>query len=327
MSDTSHRYSASPSAKDVDEVAADWLQRRHFWNWSEEDEAALETWLASSPAHRVAYLRLDAAWGRAERLAALRHAVQEETSPIPRERNRPGLKIASALVVAAAFGVGAALLLSHGREQTYATQVGGHETVTLADGSQVELNTDTVLRADMSGDQKTIWLDRGEAYFQVKHDVAHPFVVMAGKQRVTDLGTKFVVRRDIKQFEVAVVEGRVRFDTLDSRAPQPAMLIPGDVVVATLDSMSVTRKPARELTSELGWRRGVLVFEHATLADAAAEFNRYNSEKLVIADAAAGRRTIGATLRTNDVELFAHAAQELLGLRVEKRSGEIVISR
>lgn len=327
MSDASRQGLAPASAKDVDERAADWLQRRHFWNWSDEDQAALETWLASSPANRVAYLRLDAAWGRAERLTALRPAAQEEISSAPRKRNMAGLRIAVVIVVAAAFGVGAALLLSRPRERTYATAVGGHETVTLADGSQVELNTDTALRADVSGDQKTIWLDKGEAYFQVKHDAAHPFVVMAGKQRVTDLGTKFLVRRDAAQFEVAVVEGRVRFDTLDSRAPQPAMLIPGDVVVATLASMSVEHKPARELTSELGWRRGVLVFEHTTLADAAAEFNRYNRKKLVIADAAAGRRTIGATFRTNDVELFAHAAQELLGLRVEKRGSEIVISR
>ncbi|HEY5236887.1 MAG TPA: FecR domain-containing protein, partial [Rhizomicrobium sp.] len=199
--------------------------------------------------------------------------------------------------------------------------------VRLADGSQVELNTDTVLRADVSADQRTVWLDRGEAFFQVRHDVAHPFVVMAGKQRVTDLGTKFLVRRDSTRFEVAVMEGRVRFDTLDSHAPQPATLTPGDVAVASANAMLVTRQPAQKLASELGWRHGVLVFEHTTLADAAAEFNRYNSEKLVIADAAAGRRTIGATFRTGDVELFARAAQELLGLRVENRGSEIVISR
>ena len=87
----------------------------------------------------------------------------------------------------------------------------------------------------------------------------------------------------------------MRFDTLDSHAPQPTMLTPGDVVIATAEFDVRDAETVRTLTSELGWRRGVLVFEHTTLADAAAEFNRYNREKLVIADTAAGRRTIGGT--------------------------------
>ena len=80
----------------------------------------------------------------------------------------------------------------------FSTEVGGHETVTFSDGTRIELNTNTVLRARMTTAQRTVWLDKGEAYFQVKHDPAHPLTVIAG-HRVTDLGTEFLVRDDATQ--------------------------------------------------------------------------------------------------------------------------------
>ena len=71
----------------------------------------------------------------------------------------------------------------------------------------------------------------------------------------------------------------------------------------------------------------MLVFKHTTLADAAAEFNRYNREKLVIADPAAAKLTIDGTFPTNDVGAFTDAAQTIFGLQVKNHGDEIVISR
>ncbi len=81
------------------------------------------------------------------------------------------------------------------------------------------------------------------------------------------------------------------------------------------------------MSKSLGWERGLLIFENARLAEVAAEFNRYNVKKLRIADAKTARRTIGASFPTNDVELFADMARDVLGLHVESHGNEIVISR
>jgi transmembrane sensor len=145
---------------------------------------------------------------------------------------------------------------------------------------------------------------------------------MIGNRRVTDLGTDFVIRRDETRLEVAVVRGRVRYDA----AKQTAMLTPGDVVTASGDAMSETKKPVRQLLRRLGWRRGVLVFDTTTLADAAEEFNRYNREKIVVTDPAAAQLTIGGTFPALDVSSFTDVAQDVLGLRVEKHGNDIVIS-
>ena len=60
------------------------------------------------------------------------------------------------------------------------------------------------------GKSREIWLDKGEAYFQVRHDAAHPFVVMAMGHRVEDVGTKFVVRRRADSIEITMLDGRVQ---------------------------------------------------------------------------------------------------------------------
>jgi transmembrane sensor len=180
----------------------------------------------------------------------------------------------------------------------------------------------------MTTDQRVIWLEKGEAYFQVKHDALHPLIVMVDNHRVTDLGTKFLVRHDTARLEVAVLEGRVWFDVPDGRMQPPSLpLAPGQVAIASGRQVSVERKSMRTLTNELGWRRGVLVFRDTTLAEAAAEFNRYNRQKLSVPDPAVGFIKIGGIFEATNVGAFTEVAEDVLGLRVKDHGSEIVISR
>jgi transmembrane sensor len=309
---------AFSNAKDSDLAAAQWLARRNDADWTGAEESEFEAWLAASPVHRVAYLRVEAGWRRAERLMDL---------PQTEEWRPSAFKLAAAFALVAMLGAGSAYVLLTPRDRTYATPVGGHETVSFADGSRIELNTDTVLRARMTTSERVVWLEKGEAYFQVKHDPAHPFVVMAGERRITDLGTKFVVRQDQSRFQVAVVQGRVWLDaSVRQPSRQVALLLPGDVATATAKTMSVRHEAMKTLANQLGWRQGVLVFSHATLAEVAGEFNRYNSRQIVIADPKSANRVIGGTFPARDLDAFTNAVQIAFGLHVRDRGTEIVIS-
>lgn len=317
------------AAKAIDTQAASWIERRHFGPWNEPERAEFDAWLTQSIGHRVAYLRLNSSWKRTERLAALTSA---DVEPLPNSQPKSAkpflMKIAAGFAVLLLAGMSAAYFLLQPRDRIFSTPVGGHEIISFADGSRVELNTDTVLRARMTTDQRVVWLDRGEAYFDIKHDPVHPFVVMIGNHRITDLGTKFSVHRESARMEVAVVQGRVWFDnSVRQTTAQSVLLTQGDVAVATASEMTVTHKSAQALAVELNWRRGLLVFDKAALADVAAAFNRYNHTKLVIGDPAAASVLIGGTFRANDVEDFARLAQTVLGLRVRHDADEIVISR
>lgn len=318
--------SSDTSAKAIRARAAAFvIARREHEKWGVEDQAELDGWLAQSPAHTIAYLRIDSAWGKADRLSALR---------LPRmnsllERMRPMmLRVAAVFALVAILGVVAASFIPRPQDRTFTTPVGGRETVSFTDGTKIELNTNTILRTRMTSDQRIAWLEKGEAFFQVKHDRMHPFIVFAGDRRVTDLGTQFMMRRDERRLQVAVVQGRVWFDASDKQAEaQSALLTPGDVATATVGAMVVKRGPKREVTNALSWRQGVLVFDHTSLAEAVAEINRYNTAKLVVADKDVGRLQIGGTFKATNPELFARAACTMLGLRIENRGNETVISR
>lgn len=306
--------------------AAEWLiKHRDCEAWSAEDEAALNAWLEQSPAHSIAFWRLEDVWSKADRLSALRRPMRE----VPVERARPATAryfVGAALLAAVMAGVGAYAVIP--RSQVYETPLGGREILTLKDGSQIEMNTSTRLRISDRADRREIWLDRGEAYFDVRHDAKRPFIVIAGNHRVIDLGTKFVMRRDPERLEVAVVEGDVRLnrDGADSRGSS-AVLRAGEIATATANSLSVTTRSNAVLSEELGWRRGVLIFRHTTLGEAVAQFNRYNQRKLSIADPATARLRLGGTFPTANVEGFADAAKEILGLRVTRHDDETIISR
>jgi len=307
-------------AKEIDTVASQWIQRRYFWDWSEKEQVELDAWLAESFAHRAAYLRFADIWRRTERLAAVRAPLQPHVSRF----HLRFLRVMAGVIAAGVIGAAAYLLATQPATQKYVTSIGGHENVVLADGSQIELNTDTFLRVSERSGERLVWLDRGEAYFQVHHNASRPFVVMADDRRITDLGTKFVVHNDAERLEVSLVEGRASFDGPDN---QHAVLTPGDVALATAKSVFITRKAAAALDESLSWRRGLLVFNRTALSDAAAQFNRYNRREIVIADRDAGRQLIYGTFPTTDIDAFARLAQAVFRLRVDKRGNQIVISR
>jgi transmembrane sensor len=312
-------------ATELQTRAADWLLERREGEWTAERQAELDSWLEESLAHRIAYWRLDAAWGRADLLTAMRRPAFQRRAG-PKRKAWPLLLRAAAAIIVIGAVAGAVEWFELGQPsaKTYATSVGERERLTLADGSQIELNTDTQVRTEIAAGGRKIWLDRGEAYFEVKHDEKKPFVVMVGDHRIVDIGTKFVVRRDKDGFKVSVLEGVVR---LEDSGAAPKILTKGEVAVANANRTHIVRQTQQELTDAMGWQRGVLVFDHTTLAEVAAEFNRYSTTKIVIADPNTAALTIDGTFPSNNSRAFMRLAQAVLGLTVDDRGGEIVISK
>lgn len=324
MSASSH---LDMNSAQIEAEAAAWLEQKSFAPWSDTDQAQFDAWLSASWSHRVAYWRVEAAWARTERLTALRAPA---TRPVENSSARPRqfFRIAAAAVLVAATGYSSFSYLTAASDTRYSTGVGEHKVLQLSDGSHIELNTRTSLRVSKGVGARKVWLDSGEAYFDIKHDAAHPFTVLVGNRRITDLGTKFAVRKSADEIKVSLTEGKARVDAAEAgSAVGSAVLTPGDVALATPAGVQVLQKPMQELRNELDWRRGMLVFVHATLADVAEEFNRYNTTQLVIADPVAARQKIGATFPAQGINDFATLAQTVLGLRVQRHANEIVITR
>lgn len=322
----------------ISERAAELFANRRFGPWTDEDEAALDAWLAESALNRVAWLRVRTVATCADEIGAL-HDFRANASRHHRDEESGAFRgirkfvfpaaLAASLALLAAGGIPLARYLMRPVEHTYSTDVGGQTLLKFADGTQIELNTSTTVRYRMTTAERTVWLERGEAWFHVAHDAANPFSVIIGNHRVTDLGTEFLIRRNPAQVpgqvEVAVLSGRASLST--EGVPSEASLKAGDDAIATQSSLSITRKTAQELADELAWQRGVLVFRNARLADVVGEFNRYNTTKLVIGDPSIGDLRLSAELQSNDYIAFLNLAEMRLNLRAEREGQDIVISR
>lgn len=314
-------------AMSIEDQAADWsASRRMSTVWSAERQAELDAWLARSPAHRVAYLRIEATWRRTERLAALREPMRKLPAAASVKRMPWGQAVAG-LGIVLLCGITAGNYFARPHGQLIETPRGGQERLLLADGSQVELNTDSAIRVDLSGQTRAVELVRGEAFFKVKHDAQRPFVVRAGSHKVTDLGTKFLMRMTQQSLHVMLMEGKAQLEGNESGNEKAVVLSPGDVAVATAETMRVSKRPVRELSESLAWQHGAIIFRNERLADAVAEFNRYGGQQLVVTGDVAANLKINGTFQTGGAEDFAGITHEIFGLHVKRQNGNIILSR
>ena len=316
-------------ASDIEQRAAEWLMRREEPDWSASDEIGLDSWLQESLAHKAAFWRLDHGWRQADRIGAL--GVDAPEVVHARSRIANWWPLAAAASLAAVLVAGAELNRSAPAHSVaalhFSTPVGGRRIVPLIDGSRVELNTATVVRAAVDGSRREVWLDRGAAYFDVRHLAGRPFVVHAGERTVTVLGTKFAVRRDGEKVTVSVIEGRVKIDDAKQPDEVPAAIITaGDVAIAQGPSTLLAARSEEGVAAALAWRDGILNFDHTSLADAAAEFNRYNSKKIVIEDPETGEIRIGGTFQASNIDAFVRLLHDAYGLRVSASSNQVKLS-
>jgi transmembrane sensor len=312
------------SAEDDERTAAAWLAREDR-GLSAEEADVLAAWLDQSSGHKVAYLRIKAAWRRADRLAALKTPMLAPRANSGFSQIRVRLAVAAALALL--LGGGAWFVLQKppaSAGQNYATGLGGIQALRLADGTQVELNTNTRLHADVTAAARTVMLDSGEAYFDVVHDASRPFTVIAGNRRITDIGTKFSVFRNGDDVRVTVREGKVRVELLD-KSGMPVLADAGHVVVTKGGEALVLTKPDQDIANDLSWRSGMLVFNQQTLAEAAEQFNRYNARQIMV-EGPARRIRIGGSFKADNVDVFVLLLHRGFGLSVNEQGDRIVVS-
>lgn len=349
------------ASREIEDTAAQWLARRESGDWPAAAQAELEAWLARATAHRVAFVRLQAAWTQAARLRALAGAESgvparlgwDEAAPAragaPADAAASPLRAdalsfqarpqparaarwpyaAAAAVATLAVGLGWGWLQYGAVERSsYRTVLGKTDEVALADGSHATLSSDSRIEVALSGAQRRVELAQGEAFFAVAKDPRRPFAVAAGNRRVVAVGTHFSVRRDGADLRVVVTEGTVRLESEPVGGhPQPTTLLPaGSIALAGPNGGVLVRSVAvEEAERYVDWRNGFLVFRDTPLAQAAAEFNRYSARKLVIADDAAGELRVGGNFRWSNAEMFVGLLEQAMPVKAERLPDRIVL--
>lgn len=348
----------------AEDRAAAFLQRRDTGPWTPADEAELSAWLESSTAHRVAFLRTEAAWEAMGRLKALGAGLpprevpapeviiaaaspkvpqRPQASPVPagkprRRRPHKAAAIAASLLAAAGSAFWAHQLWFSG--ERYASPIGGLTSVPLEDGSHIILNTDSQVHVVLSETERHVDLNQGEAFFEVAKDAKRPFVVQARHTRIIAVGTQFSVRRESNgEIQLLVTEGKVRVEggyvtppatgTGSSVAPEsPTNLVSaGEVAHIGLNGMKVRDEAGPQAADALAWRDGYLVFKDTSLAEAVTQFNRYSTRQIVITDPALAQMPLTGRFRATNSEAFISLLEQAFHVRADSSSGRINLSR
>ncbi len=304
---------------DAEARAIDWLVRQRDPDFADWDGFA--DWLAEDDAHAAIY---DAVASLDRDLDALPPSPAPSVVMIPDAPRRPsrrawfGGAMAAAIVgVVSISGLG--LLGGGDRIETLA---GEHRTVTLADGSKIEINGASVVEIDKDR-PRFARLESGEAMFHVVHRDADPFVVETGGARIVDLGTAFnVVRRD-RQTSVAVSEGIVLYNPdrdnvrlvagkgIEARDGDPTPPVIRDVDVANVG----------------GWRSGLLVYNGTPLAVVAEDLKRTAGMQVSIAPEATDLSFRGALIIDKNRDRTIADLAALSGTKAARQGDGWILTR
>ena len=326
--------------------AAEWALRRRS-RLGRKDQAELETWLNQDPSHRSLLDECEATSAQLDRLRVA-------------HRSRPGQPLGQRRVLRIAAGIAALVLLSAAIfwgpqpdplnfTKESATSVGKFKRMTLPDGTQLTLNTDSAVEIVFEPAARRVRLLKGEAYFKVAHAPERPFWVEAAQVHVKAVGTAFNVRYHSHKVEVTVTEGRVALNdtngsslALESQVSlNPAALPAGPETIAagaratvllteagapSKTPVAVAHVPAPSVDSALAWQSGRLEFSETPLAEVVSEFNRYNRHRIVIEDPDLALQKFGGAFAFNGHASFIELLERNFNV-ISEQHGETTVLR
>ena len=151
----------------------------------------------------------------------------------------------------------------------------GEYKVTLGDGTQVWINSESSLRypQTFSDTERRVYL-KGEAYFSVTKNEGIPFIVETDEQTVTVLGTEFNISAypDERKVLTTLLSGSVSVAAGGNDCEK--ILVPGQQLHLdnTTRQFSVKKIDMAEVSA---WREGYFVIEDQTLEEVVRKLSRW----------------------------------------------------
>ena len=335
---TGNNSTGKVSNKQASDQALGWVVRLRSDAVQETDMEAFAHWLTASDGNQQAWEQALDLWETAGVLSYLPSQDLLASSEIFAEplNNTDGLlrkwsagfwrtltATSASLVIAVAV-----FFAFEDNSQRYYSAVGEYKQVTLADGSVIELNTDSAVNVSLDQAVREIELLKGEAFFTVASDRQRPFVVQVGAATVQALGTAFnIYRSQENQIEVAVIEGVVRVSESKGSAvaaPRSKMLVANQAVVVSSASGLVDASLKTEQAP--AWRQQQIIFDDASVTQAAASLNRYRQDKIMVADQSQSNRRISGIFSTSEPQQTLFAVAEAFELEVSQQADHWLLS-
>jgi len=301
----------------TEEQAIAWTIRARdpaFDNWDE-----LTVWLEADAAHMRAFERMTLLDDLLPELVPAEHADRwQETDgqPAPRWSFARLGSIAAAVIAVIGLSFFSLPYIPYSIE----TGAGGRQTVTLADGSRIELNGDTRITLRRAYPREAL-LERGEALFTVVHNDADPFVVDVGGATVRDAGTVFNIIRDRGTTEVGVSEGLVIYNPENERIK----LRPGFALRA-VDGTKGAETFSVPVSAVGSWKRNQLSYNSASMDRITADLSRSLGRPVTASAEVRNSRFTGTINLQKDADALFKDAGPVLGVGAKRtKDGWILV--
>ncbi|MFZ2028999.1 MAG: FecR domain-containing protein [Vitreimonas sp.] len=319
---------------EAEREASGWIVRIKAHDVSDAERREFEAWRHADPANERAYAKMERTWGL---VASMRHlkggVAANDSAPKSSNWRTP----AAALAASALLAIGALAWFMQERPtiapEHVQTAPGELRTLTLADGSTIELGAGSEVSLQVSDTERRVELTSGYALFDVTRDPNRPFVVHTPRGDIRVLGTSFVIRVGETQVRTTVLRGSVSgaaaraglLSVLGAREPVTAAV--NQEILLNDEGAQVVAIAAEVIPRRLAWQEHMLAFDGETLSEAIAEVSRQTGWRFELADPALGNERVGGYVRA-DPEAFIELMSSSLNLEA-RREGErhVVLSR
>ncbi|WP_299982193.1 FecR domain-containing protein [uncultured Pseudoteredinibacter sp.] len=316
--------------------ASEWLAKVDR-GLSPSEQLALQQWLDSNPMHRRNLFDMAALWDSMSILSELSEMFPLEEQAKPSKASWRYYSAIAASLMLLSLGIGLFWINQHLLLQDqYTTAIGEHRLFELNDGSSIHLNTNSRVSVNYSLGLRQLTLEQGEAHFNVAHDEQRPFVVSAGQQTVTAVGTAFNIRLSQQDdMELLVTEGRVslanKIDDSATNQPNPTTpttttyLDAGQKIAAnTLAQSPIEPVASSAIDGKLAWQRGFIVFDGTPLGQALQEVQRY-AEYDIVATEDIQNLEIAGFFKTSDIDKLIASLEQSFDLSSERKGQTIYL--
>lgn len=299
---------------------------------SSPEREAFEQWRAL-PGHAEAFAAterlldgVDALAGSDPRMESLMQLARRRPAAAARGARHWRIWAAAACVaLAAALGLRFGPTLLNGPAPMQYATTGQGKTIALEDGSSIQLDVASHIVVSFGSKRRSVELLEGRALFDVAHDAARPFVVMAGDGSVTAVGTRFEVQREGDDVVVTLAKGIVAVSRQTVQGgDRETRLRPGQQLQWSDKRAGWTLRPA-DTEAALGWTHGRLIFRGTPLVDVVAEVNRYSTRKLVLGDPSLAQFPVHGNFLAGDAGAVVAALKAVLPVRVDETGDEILL--
>lgn len=305
------------SSEQIIQQAANWLTRLHDEDVSEAERRAFETWCQADPRHGVAIERMRGLWGSFDTVPAQPARIAlKRAFPTPRAR---GAQVVGLLGVLLCGWLSLEHMPVWMADQR--TGVGERRQIALADGSQLQLNSNSAVDVKFDGHQRVIELLQGELWVDVAKDAQRPFVVRTDQGTATALGTRYLVKRAADgSTVVTVIESTVAVKGQASES-----------VKVTAGQRSVVDHGRAQSAQSIGnadadaWTRGLLKVNDQPLGEVLQTLASYRHGLLRFDAAALGDMRVSGVFKLDDTSAALSALADNLPIQVEYFTDLLVV--